>query len=117
MEHSFGRDFGHVRVHSDELAQRSASALHADAYTAGEHVVFARDRYRPERASGRRLIAHELAHVVQQEGRVPSGGSAAGMLEQEAARASAGGHRLRGTDPKRVAASTGSARCCPSRAG
>jgi hypothetical protein len=88
MEHSFGRDFGRVRVHSDELAQRSASALHADAYTAGEHVVFARDRYRPERASGRRLIAHELAHVVQQEGRVSSGGSAAGMLEQEATRAS-----------------------------
>lgn len=89
MEESFGRDFGHVRVHRDELAQRSASALHADAYTAGEHVVFARDRYRPERSSGRRLIAHELAHIVQQDGHVSSGGSTAGMLEQEAGRASA----------------------------
>lgn len=62
----FGHDFAGVRVHSDERAADSARALNARAYTVGRDVVFARGQYQPATASGRRLLAHELAHVVQQ---------------------------------------------------
>jgi hypothetical protein len=87
MEHGFGHDFGEVRVHTGELAERSASALDADAYAVGDHVVFARDRYRPANAAGRRLIAHELAHVVQQRSSGPFSGPGEAPLEQDAERA------------------------------
>jgi hypothetical protein len=66
MESRFGHDFGLVRVHTDERASESARALNALGYTAGRHVVFAAGRYAPETSPGRRLLAHELAHVVQQ---------------------------------------------------
>jgi hypothetical protein len=66
MEARFGRDFAHVRVHTGETAARSARAVAADAYTVGSHVVFAAGRYAPWSSAGRRLLAHELAHVMQQ---------------------------------------------------
>jgi hypothetical protein len=66
MESRFGYDFSRVRVHADAKAASSSRAVNALAYTVGEHVVFAADRYRPGTSSGKRLIAHELAHVVQQ---------------------------------------------------
>jgi hypothetical protein len=66
MEPRFGHDFSHVRVHTDELAAESAAAVGALAYTVGPDVVFARAQYSPPSASRRRLLAHELAHVVQQ---------------------------------------------------
>jgi len=66
MEARFGRDFGGVRLHTDDLAARAALAVGARAYTVGSHVVFGADHYAPSTPSGRRLIAHELAHVVQQ---------------------------------------------------
>ncbi len=66
MEERFGHDFGQVRVHTDAEAARSAQAIHAQAYTLGRHVVMGQGRYQPHTASGMRLLAHELTHVVQQ---------------------------------------------------
>jgi hypothetical protein len=68
MEQRFAHDFSKVRVHADALAQRSAQDVNANAYAAGSHVVFAAGQYAPETREGRRLLAHELAHVVQQSG-------------------------------------------------
>lgn len=69
MEPRFGHDFGRVRVHTNAQAAESARAVNAQAYTVGNNVVFAADRYEPGSARGGRLLAHELAHVVQQNGR------------------------------------------------
>jgi hypothetical protein len=68
MEARFGFDFSRVRIHTDAQAARSAEAVGALAYTVDDHVVFGSGRYSPHTADGRRLIAHELAHVVQQGG-------------------------------------------------
>lgn len=67
MEPRFGRDFGHVRLHTDDKADRSARAIHALAFTVGKDLVFRSNRYSSS-SDGRRLCAHELAHVVQQVG-------------------------------------------------
>ncbi len=72
MEERFGRDFGSVRVHTDTRAAESAAVVRARAYTAGPHIVFNAGRYQPGSAAGRRLLAHELTHVVQQGGRAPT---------------------------------------------
>lgn len=72
MEASFGQDFSQVRIHTDARANASAKAVQALAYTVGPHIVFAAGAYRPETWNGRRLLAHELAHVVQQAGSDPS---------------------------------------------
>jgi hypothetical protein len=66
MEPRFGRDFSHVQVHTDTKAAESAQAVNALAYTVGQDVVFGAGQFSPGTASGRRLLAHELAHVVQQ---------------------------------------------------
>lgn len=66
MSQQFGYDFGRVRVHTDARAAASADAVNAHAYAVGEDVVFAAGRYTPTSGSGRRLLAHELTHVVQQ---------------------------------------------------
>jgi hypothetical protein len=68
MEPRFGYDFGGVRVHSDARAAQSARAVNAMAYTVGSDVAFDTNRFAPETAPGRRLLAHELTHVVQQSG-------------------------------------------------
>jgi hypothetical protein len=62
----FGHDFSEVRVHSDGPAARWAQSLNAQAYTAGNHIVFAAGQYAPNSGAGQKLLAHELAHVVQQ---------------------------------------------------
>jgi hypothetical protein len=67
FESRFGCDFGHVRIHRDAAAAASARAVDAQAYTVGHHIVFDRDRYDPD-GPGRALLAHELAHVLQQGG-------------------------------------------------
>jgi Domain of unknown function (DUF4157) len=72
MEAHFGADFSDVRVHTDVRAARSARAIDALAYTVGRDVVFAQGRYAPGSDTGQRLIAHELAHVVQQRGTTPA---------------------------------------------
>ena len=66
MEPRFGYDFGHVRVHTDAKAAESAQAVNARAYTVGHHVVMRQGEYAPTTETGRRLLAHELVHVVQQ---------------------------------------------------
>lgn len=66
MESRFGHDFTQVRVHTDAQASISAQAVNAQAYTVGRDIVFAAGRYTPDTDSGKRLLAHELAHVVQQ---------------------------------------------------
>lgn len=67
MESGFGRDFSSVSVHTDDNAAASAHAIQGRAYTVGSDMVFASGQYAPATLAGRRLIAHELAHVVQQE--------------------------------------------------
>src|SRR5205823_2540727 len=61
-------DLSSVRVHVGDKASESARILAADAYTVGHHIVLG-EGYVPDRPSGRRLIAHELQHVIQQRGR------------------------------------------------
>jgi hypothetical protein len=66
MEPRFGHDFSQVRVHTDTKAAESAQAVNALAYTVGREMVFGAGQYAPGTDAGRRLIAHEMAHVVQQ---------------------------------------------------
>ncbi len=66
FEPRFGRDFSQIRIHTDAQAARSAQAFDAIAYTLGRHIFFARGRYEPSTAAGKRLLAHELTHTVQQ---------------------------------------------------
>lgn len=66
LEPRFGRDFGHVRVHTDTAAASTADELQAHAYTIGRDIVFASGQYAPQSERGQRLLAHELTHVVQQ---------------------------------------------------
>ncbi|PZV06767.1 MAG: hypothetical protein DCF32_09060 [Leptolyngbya sp.] len=68
MEPRFGRDFRQVRVHSDTAAERSARDVDAHAYTVGHNMVFGAGQFAPGTHEGRRLLAHELTHVVQQSG-------------------------------------------------
>jgi hypothetical protein len=97
MEQSLGHDFSQVRVHADEKAAESARAVNALAYTVGRDVVFGTGQYAPGTMAGRKLLAHELAHVVQQDGSpgpinmMPAGVNTDGsaQLEREAEGAAA----------------------------
>lgn len=66
MEAGFGHDFGEVRVHTDAAATASAKSVSAHAYTVGDDIVFQSGLYNPHSDAGRRMLAHELAHVIQQ---------------------------------------------------
>jgi hypothetical protein len=68
MEFRFGQDFSQVRLHAGEAAERSARDVRARAYTVGHDIVFAAGRLAPGTPEGRRLLAHELTHVLQQSG-------------------------------------------------
>jgi hypothetical protein len=68
MEGVFGSSFGHVRLHTDDRAARLAGELNAHAFTVGRDVAFDSGEYRPGTVIGDALLAHELAHVVQQDG-------------------------------------------------
>jgi hypothetical protein len=70
MESRFDHDFSGVRVHTNARAAESARSVSALAYTVGSHLVFAPGQYQPTTAAGRCLLAHELAHVVQQSTRL-----------------------------------------------
>lgn len=67
MEPRFGLDFSQVRVHTGERAAHSARAIQALAYTAGSNVVFGAGQYAPGTYQGQKLLAHELAHTLQQK--------------------------------------------------
>jgi hypothetical protein len=66
FESRFGQDFSHVRLHTSDAATRSAHSFEARAYTLGSHIVFGSSEYQPDSPIGKRLLAHELTHVVQQ---------------------------------------------------
>ncbi|HEU4930954.1 MAG TPA: DUF4157 domain-containing protein [Pyrinomonadaceae bacterium] len=93
---SFGHDFSAVRVHTDEQAAASAASHSARAYTIGSHVVFGRGEYAPGTPTGRHLLGHELAHVVQQSRGGPSA-SGAQNASLEAAADHAANQASRGT--------------------
>jgi hypothetical protein len=90
MESSFDHDFSRVRIHDDTQAASSARAVNALAYTVGRNVVFAAGKYAPGTKDGRRLLAHELVHVVQQGSASPSSdivvGGSGSAHEEEADR-------------------------------
>lgn len=65
MESRFGYDFRNVRIHTDERAARSAYPINSLAYTVGNDIVFGEGQYKPDTSEGKRLLAHELTHVVQ----------------------------------------------------
>lgn len=92
MSRVFGRDLSHVRVHDDGAAERATRGLDARALTVGSDVAFGRGEYRPGTPVGDALLAHELAHVVQQDAPpgpdIPGSGETAD-LEAEADRAAA----------------------------
>jgi hypothetical protein len=71
MEPRFGHDFSRVRIHTDDRSAESARAVNAQAYTVGQDVIFGAGNYAPATGAGRRLLAHELAHVIQQGGAMP----------------------------------------------
>lgn len=66
FESRFQKDLGDVRIHTDASASESARQVNALAYTVGQHIVLRAGQYAPETQAGRRLLAHELAHVTQQ---------------------------------------------------
>lgn len=80
MSRRFGYDFGRVQVHRGRAAEQSASEIGAEAYTVGQHVVFAAGRFAPATTSGRRLLAHELAHIIQQSTGSESPATSAGSV-------------------------------------
>lgn len=89
MESAFGHDFSQVRIHTDNQASRLSTDLNARAFTLGNDVAFAAGEYQPGTLVGDALIAHELAHVVQQGGakefvapRQAEGGGADSMEEE-----------------------------------
>ncbi|GAB1691922.1 DUF4157 domain-containing protein [Krasilnikovia sp. M28-CT-15] len=73
MEALLGHDFGHVRLHTGGLADQAARSVSATAFTTGSHVVFANGAFDPETTRGRKTLAHELTHVVQQQGDANAG--------------------------------------------
>jgi hypothetical protein len=83
MEQRFGHDFSQVRVHTDSPAAQSARDVNAHAYTKGSAVVFGAGRFAPATSEGRRLLAHELTHVVQQS--AGDKGSASIPIQREVA--------------------------------
>ena len=86
FEPRFGHDFGRVRLHTDAKATESARAINALAYAVDNHVVVRADKFAPGTTAGRRLLAHELAHVMQQ--------SANGLGSEAEARADSAAHRI-----------------------
>ncbi|UCC86430.1 MAG: DUF4157 domain-containing protein [Anaerolineales bacterium] len=72
MEPRFGADFSNVRVHTDSEAVQMSQRLSAQAFTHGQDIYMSAGQYRPGSEAGKRLLAHELTHVVQQTGRAPA---------------------------------------------
>ena len=97
LETSFGADFGAVRIHAGDQAVRLSRDLHAQAFTQGSDVFFGAGRYAPGTPAGKRLLAHELTHVVQQagapssRGRAPHKGSATPVVPAPRGDAAPGG--------------------------
>lgn len=128
MESAFAADFSAVRVHTGPASDRVASGLGARALTAGRDIVFGAGGFRPHTPGGDRLLAHELAHVVQQAGGLPRAavdGGTADPLEKAAEAAAdqaATSGRVTGLGPaapalERGRRAAGRGRALPARAG
>jgi hypothetical protein len=89
MEHAFGSDFSAVRVHTGPTAHHLASGLRARAFTSGSDLFFRSGAYQPATPAGDRLLAHELAHVVQQAGHPQRAAIDAGAADPQEAAAEA----------------------------
>lgn len=72
FEPRFGRDLSHIRLHTNSAANHAASGINALAYTLRNHIIFGRGQYSPSTTDGRRLLAHELVHTLQQGAAPPS---------------------------------------------
>jgi hypothetical protein len=91
LEPRFGYNFSNVRIHADRQAAEAAQQVHSRAFTVGRDVVFGAGEYAPGTAAGRRLLTHELVHVIQQE----SGGG------ESAVRLRPGGTSIQRAEPER----------------
>jgi hypothetical protein len=80
LEQRMGADFSDVRVHTGAKADESARSISAQAYTVGADLVFRSGAYQPDTPGGRHVLAHELAHVVQQKAGPVAGTPAAGGI-------------------------------------
>jgi len=89
MEPRFAHNFGNVRVHNDTKSAESARAVNAQAYTVGQQIVFGANQFAPMSYQGRELLAHELAHTVQQRSPAadPPSVHSNGILESSASAA------------------------------
>jgi Domain of unknown function (DUF4157) len=119
MEARLGADFGDVRVHRDASASDSARAVDANAYTVGQDVVFRSDRWDPSSTEGKKTLAHELTHVVQQASGPVAGSPAPGGInvsspDDEFERAADRTADVALTGPAPTPASTGGASSGPS---
>jgi hypothetical protein len=90
MESAFETSFGNVEVHTDNNAANLASSMNARAFAVGNHVAFASGEHKPGTLIGDALMAHELAHVVQQTGTSGASYSSDSMLEEDADTAAVG---------------------------
>lgn len=72
FEPRFGVDFSKIKIHTDTGAAEAAEAINAKAFTKGNDIVFAKGQYQPETMEGKKLIAHELVHTLQQKSKVNS---------------------------------------------
>jgi hypothetical protein len=117
MQARLGADFRHVRIHTDDVAAHAAAALHAKAFTIGDDIFFAAGAFDAAGEAGRRLLVHELTHVVQaQQGRAAAGPTTevsrpGDALEQEAAaaydRTAHGPQRARPAPPAQASHASG----------
>ncbi|MGO9219291.1 MAG: DUF4157 domain-containing protein, partial [Streptosporangiaceae bacterium] len=89
MQARFGVPTANVMIHTDPAAAAIADKLNASAFTVGRHVVFGTGRFNPASTPGQMLLAHEIAHVVQQRGTNPGRGAASSEAELEASEAAA----------------------------
>lgn len=80
MESRLGADFGDVRIHTGSRATEAARSVQAHAYTVGSDVVFQDGRYNPSSSDGKKMLAHELTHVIQQRSGPVDGTPAAGGI-------------------------------------
>lgn len=105
METHLGDDFGDVRIHTDSYSAQLADQAQAQAFTSGRHIVFGANQYAPQTADGSQLLAHELAHVVQQRSAAPEPRwSTAGEISERHADQMAGSYGINAPQPASVPA-------------
>ncbi len=109
MEETFGQDLAHVRMHTGDAAARSAREIGAAAYAFGSHIAVDHEHHPPSTARGRRVLSHELAHVIQQS-RDGVAAAADPSLERHAEEAAGAAARRRGPVAVLGAAQPGIAR-------